>query len=634
MKLLLLILSVLFVNGIVLNAQNPINFNYYDYKNNQEKIIKEIVEAANRFQVGNSANSSMFKNETPSVNLNQNERIVSDNPASESEIAIALNPNDSNNIVVSPILQDGLNRIRPVTCPVYYSTDFGETWAKSSFAPSPILGNSNNNLNYQIIGGGDPMFAFDNNGRLYFSWISLYLTLNGITPDSIFAKMFYAFSDNGGKDWVYNKNCTILKSGKEANGKYNGMATMFNGKMLDKQWMAADLSVSSPYKGTVYLASLGMDMSDGQLVDAAMYLWKKLPGRDYFEKTPIRITKERKEMQGVSLSVDARGWVHISCLYSSSQNAEYHHFVSKDGGNTFVQTGKITNFYGTMPRQPFFHSNNNNTGLNRLYPQNNMASDIVLRSIYRNNLYFTWTANGFTNDLGKGFDAYFSRSTDNGTTWDTPIKINQDNTNRQNYYPFITVNPNGVVCAAWYDRRDDENDSKSDYYIAYSFDGGKTFSDNIKVTSQPTNFANFIGARRFGIGEYNTLVATKGMCIPVWADDRDGDGMLDVYIGKVPISQHTTGLNEVINISGSLKLNISPNPATEFAKADVYSKLNTIANISILDIRGKTILTMKNISLLAGDNSIDLDLGSLGAGVYFAEIVTENSFTIKKFVVK
>jgi hypothetical protein len=446
--------------------------------------------------------------------------------------------------------------------------------------------------------------------------------------------MFYAFSDNGGIDWTYDKNCTIMDFETGLRGKYNGESTLLNGRMLDKQWMASDLSDNSQYKGTVYLAALGADLSDSQIQDAAMFIWKKLPGKDYFEKHAVRITPKIKEMQGASLTVDDNGWVHFSCLYSDGDTAQFYHFISKDGGDSFQATGKITDFYGTMDKEPFSHTNNNNTGLNRLYPQNNLVADASGKSPYKNNLYFTWTANGFTNDLNKGFDAYFSRSLDAGNTWLTPYKINNDTTDNQNFYPFLAVSPLGVVCAAWYDRRNDENDAKTDFYLAYSFDGGESFTNNTKISSASTDFSLFTGNSVFGIGEYNMLVATEGWCFAVWADGRKGDGKLDIYVAKVPIRDDLTGVNEVINVNSALNAEVFPNPANDKAILSIYSQYNSDAQIDVVNLSGKTVYALNNVTLTQGSNSLNLDLSSFNPGVYFVKIVSNNTYTVRKFIVK
>ena len=454
-------------------------------------------------------------------------------------------------------------------------------------------------------------------------------------PDSIYMEMSYAFSDNGGKDWTYDKNCTITEFGGEAKSKYS-QGTAFTGRMIDKQWMAADLSDNSEYKGSVYLAAMAVDMYNGAINDIAMYLWRKLPGKDYFEKIPVKINKQARSIQGMSITVDNNGWVHVSFFYALNNETEFYHFVSKDGGTTFSEPNKITNFYGAMRSAPFYQTNNNNVGLNRPYPQNNIASDMNANSEYKNNLYLAWTANGATYDRDNGFDAYFSRSIDGGTTWETPLIINDDDTDNQNFYPFLTVNPRGVICATWYDRRDDVNDLLTDVYVAYSFDGGKTFSKNRKITSAPADFSRFIdgSATSFGIGEYNSLVATDGYCFPVWADGRRGDGKTDIYMAKLPISKDFTGVNEVVNISGTLSVSVAPMPVIDNANIMINSRINANATISIIDATGSIINTIENQNIVIGNNELSLDLTNYTSGVYFVNIVTPQAYSTKKFIVK
>ena len=65
------------------------------------------------------------------------ETVVSDDTEVESEVHAAVNPVDTANIIISPIRQAGSFPAVDLTCPVYYTKDFGKTWKKVISAPCP-----------------------------------------------------------------------------------------------------------------------------------------------------------------------------------------------------------------------------------------------------------------------------------------------------------------------------------------------------------------------------------------------------------------------------------------------------------------------------------------------------------------
>src|SRR4051812_25702265 len=55
----------------------------------------------------------------------------------ESEIHAAMNPTDSNNIVVSAMHFASTSGSTTLSMPIYYTNDFGRTWVKSTYALKP-----------------------------------------------------------------------------------------------------------------------------------------------------------------------------------------------------------------------------------------------------------------------------------------------------------------------------------------------------------------------------------------------------------------------------------------------------------------------------------------------------------------
>jgi hypothetical protein len=160
MKKAALLLIVLFVLITRINAQN---FDQNTYLQNK---LKEIVNEKLKIEIDPKAGD---KNSTHQINKltipEQDEMVVAGSDTSESEVHAAINPIDSNNMVLCPIKYNPYGT-PPLSLPIYYTKDFGKTWAQSSFNPVP------KDVRAKVVGGGDPVFVFDSTGRLYFSWIN------------------------------------------------------------------------------------------------------------------------------------------------------------------------------------------------------------------------------------------------------------------------------------------------------------------------------------------------------------------------------------------------------------------------------------------------------------------------------
>ncbi|HUS16602.1 MAG TPA: exo-alpha-sialidase, partial [Chloroflexia bacterium] len=115
---------------------------------------------------------------------------------------------------------------------------------------------------------------------------------------------------------------------------------------------------------------------------------------------------------------------------------------------------------------------------------------------------------------GNHSDTLFRRSTDGGVTFTAPLKINgdPDGANKDQYYPWLSVTPNGTLWAGWHDRREDPANSRHRWWQAWSTDEGATWVESpvADVTSQPFNF----------IGDYAGLAATDDRVLPMWWDSR------------------------------------------------------------------------------------------------------------------
>jgi len=133
----------------------------------------------------------------------------------------------------------------------------------------------------------------------------------------------------------------------------------------------------------------------------------------------------------------------------------------------------------------------------------------------------------------------FTKSTNAGSTWSTPIAIT-DNPPTGVFNPAISASPDGqTLTVSFYDQRDSGgNTLLCNLYLAQSFDGGATWQPNIRLTSATTD-ASLAPLTDSGymLGDYLGIAPTTSPdvpAVPVWVDTRTGNP--DPFITRVGIA--------------------------------------------------------------------------------------------------
>lgn len=82
-----------------------------------------------------------------------------------------------------------------------------------------------------------------------------------------------------------------------------------------------------------------------------------------------------------------------------------------------------------------------------------------------------------------GDDVYFTKSSDGGRSWSTPIRVNDDAGGAAQAEPSLALDPANNIYIAWTDARSGNND----VYFSKSITGGLTFAANLRVNDVTTN---------------------------------------------------------------------------------------------------------------------------------------------------
>lgn len=362
----------------------------------------------------------------------------------------------------------------------FNSSDGGATWGGT----------------FQGAGGGnsgDPTTAIDEAGRWYVGFI------NNQSGQSV------AYSDNQGTSWTV---------------KVVANAPSGFGNMLDKNHMWIDNSSSSFYNGNLYDAWTTFGgANDGEIgVSRSTDRGNTWSGTVHVSSA----VNAGSHNQGVNIKTGPNGEVYVLWAVYDNYPADENALAmarSLDGGQTYQPAYRIINNIKGIRN----HGVTQNMRVNS-FPC--MAVDLS-NGPHRGDIYVVWTnVNTPGVNTGSGVEVYMIKSTDEGLTWSTPLKINSDplGTGKQHYLPWIACDPdNGNIAIVFYDNRN-VSSTQAEAWCAVSTDGGTTFTDFVvsDVAFTPSPIPNLASSY---MGDYLAIAANQGMVYPCWTDTRLGYAM-------------------------------------------------------------------------------------------------------------
>jgi hypothetical protein len=150
-------------------------------------------------------------------------------------------------------------------------------------------------------------------------------------------------------------------------------------------------------------------------------------------------------------------------------------------------------------------------------------------------------------------DIYVRYSDDDGATWSAGVRVNDDSTKNSQFLPKISLDPTtGNLAVIWYDCRNDlgnggpgdtDGVSNTDAQVwgAFSTDGGRTFTKNIRISAGTSNSHD--AHNGIDYGDYSGLAFYGGIAHPAWSDNSNSTGnnpdgtlhQLDIYTARVPL---------------------------------------------------------------------------------------------------
>ena len=463
---------------------------------------------------------------------------VTDVSSTQSENSIFVDPTDPDRV-----LQSNNSTQNPVGslygANYFFSYDFGETWGGS------VQGAGGSN-------SGDPATAIGLGGRQYVGFI------HSNSGQGV------AYSDDG-----VNWTSVVADAGSGSS-------------LLDKNHMWIDNSPDSPYEGYVYSAWTDF----GGPNDTEIEIVKSIDdGISY--STAVNISSAinaGSHNQGVNIQTGPNGEVYVVwAVYDSwpSDESALGFTKSTNGGTSFqTATRIISNIRGIRTSETSKNHRVNS------FPS--MAVDIS-NGPNRGNIYIVWTNIGVPGtNTGSDIDVYMIRSTDSGSSWSSPIRINQDESGlgNEHYFPWITCDPeNGVLSVIFYDDRN-VGGAKCEVFCANSFDGGDTWED-FRVSDVDFTPTAISGLADDYMGDYLGISARGGKVYPVWTDNRSGEAMTytsPYQTNVLPRPENLTG--NVIFATGQVNLDWDFTTVSGFEYFVVYrdnTQLGTTTDLTFTD---------------------------------------------------
>src|SRR5258708_30221487 len=248
-------------------------------------------------------------------------------------------------------------------------------------------------------------------------------------------------------------------------------------KFDDKAYLAVDDNPSSPHRDTIYVA---WDRFDGSASSFNGVLVSHSTDGGKIFSAPVfasNTTSGPKGDIGADPFVGPDGTLHVA--WHDVQNNAIVEASSTDGGNSFGPTHTIA------PTQVAFDVAIPAMATRRALVYPACGAD-TSTGPNRGTLYCSWMDETASN----GTDVFVSRSTNSGTTWSPPLRVNDDPTGVANdqFNQWLPVDPSDrAVEPSWNDTRNHPSHLSTDIFYARSTDRRLSFAKNGQVTTAPTN---------------------------------------------------------------------------------------------------------------------------------------------------
>jgi hypothetical protein len=451
-----------------------------------------------------ATNAAAITNKYHNVQVNQDR-----NPWPKAELGSAIDPTTGTNWVVMA------NDFRENYDHEFYhvSTNNGQAWTDDSM----VGGNDPFSGFIPLTFQSDPGVSFDSAGNSY---------LSDITGNLIFdANNLYENLDTeidavqGFSHGTYTSLLPTPIDDQPCNGVFTG--TFICPGTLDKPFIATDSNPNSPNQDTSYVYYTyfcnASPCTDGTATIPAFgsaILVSQSPGPGQPFSAPALVSGTLTNTQFSDLVIDASGTPHIFFDDFTDSPTINMWESTLEAGKWVVSKKPVASFvyHGLLD-------------LNWAFRDSGAAAPGC--GIHGYEAYCAFSANQVAGGKLEGSPSVYLASISVKTGASKVVRVNSDAFNdlKEHFFAWATATPTGAVYVGWYDSRNDPFNTKVQYFVAKSTDGGKSFPVQVPVSDVAFDpCTGFPGCSFFG--DYTQLVSgPDGVVHAAWSDTRDGASM-------------------------------------------------------------------------------------------------------------
>jgi len=381
--------------------------------------------------------------------------------------------------------------------------------------------------------------------------VGYYISLTGGTSwsggDLLSGSTFFStnpscvFGSSNRIHYNYYDNLIVSDRSNDFGFSWLGRMIIPSSVLFDMNNNTADIVAASPYFGRVYAA-----YSDFTLTQPAIFFsYSTDGGTTYQPSAQIGQPQSGHYEQGCNLQTGPGG--EIYCVWSSvntGTNLEDKIIFTKslNGGTTWA-----------APSNAFTINGIRGTALTNNIRVHSFPSMDVDRSGGARNgyIYISWAQKTLA-PAGSDADICFAYSSNGGSTWSAPVRVNDDaiNNGKPQFLPRLAVDQtNGKIGIVYYDTRDFFNLDSCNTYMAVSTDGGSSFF-NMKISSSAQKPVPLSGYADGYFTDYNSIAGLNDAFYAFWTDNRNGPAQ--VYTTSVTLKPYITHnpLKDTENLGG------------------------------------------------------------------------------------
>ncbi len=363
----------------------------------------------------------------------------------------------------------------------YYSSDGGATWGQA-FLP----------LTTGDAFHSDPTIDWTSDGTAWSMTI-------GINSSGSKLHMRSYKSTNGGATWTFDNT-------------YSGTQTS-----TDKEMLWIDHSATSPFKDYIY--------SCWHNGNPAYVNRRTGPAGSWGTAIKVSGTESTGTAIGCSLGSNANGDAFV--FWPTTGNSKIVMAKTTNGGTSWGTPKVIATTY-----------DNYDIGIPAMASRRALiyVAGAAYRTATVNMVYASWVdqtgvsgCNSPANEPGTNASStcksrvWFSRSADGGTTWSTPVMLNNQSSLNDQFNQWLGVDDTtGRLAVIYYDTVGDSTRKTTNVWYQTSADNGATWSAATKLTTATTNETVSGADSGNQYGDYNSLSIYASKIFPSWTDRRSG----------------------------------------------------------------------------------------------------------------